>query len=61
MALLKRLNLPTVITGDKQAIYSALELDKKREGSQINFVLMRGIGDVVIEKIDINELKQIEL
>ncbi len=61
VALLKRLNLPTVITGDKQAIYSALELDKKREGSQINFVLMRGIGDVVIEKIDINELKQIEL
>ena len=38
-----------------------LILDKKREGSQINFVLMRGIGDVVIEKIDINELKQIEL
>ena len=61
VALLRKLNLPTVITGDKQAIYNALELDKKREGSQINFVLMRGIGDVVIEKIDINELKQIEL
>ena len=59
--LLQSLNLPTVITGDKQAIYNALELDKKREGTQINFVLMRGIGDVVIEKIDINELKQIEL
>ena len=61
VALLGKLNLPTVITGDKQAIYNALELDKKREGTKINFVLMRGIGDVVIEKIDINELKQIEL
>ena len=61
VSLLQSLNLPTVITGDKQAIYNALELDKKREGTQINFVLMRGIGDVVIEKIDINELKQIEL
>lgn len=61
VALLRKLNLPTAITGNKQAIYNALELDKKREGSQINFVLMRGIGDVVIEKIDINELKQIEL
>jgi len=59
--LLQALNLPTVINGDKQAIYNALEMDKKREGSQINFVLMRGIGEVVIEKIDINELKNIEL
>lgn len=59
--LLKSLNLPTVINGDRQAIYNALEMDKKREGSQINFVLMNGIGDAVVEKIDINELKQIEL
>jgi len=59
--LLQALNLPTVISGNKQAIYQALEMDKKREGSKINFVLMNGIGDVVIEKIDVNELKHIEL
>lgn len=59
--LLETLKLPTVIVGDKQAIYDALEMDKKRDGSQINFVLMNGIGDVVVEKIDINELKQIEI
>ena len=59
--LLKSLNLPTVINGDKQAIYNALEMDKKREGSQINFVLINGIGNAVVEKIDIDELKQIEL
>lgn len=58
--LLRALDLPTEVTGNRAEILAAMEYDKKRIGSQINFVLMNGIGDVYIEKIDIETLKQVE-
>jgi 3-dehydroquinate synthase len=59
--LLKALGLPIEIKSNKQAIINALEMDKKREGDQIHFILMKGIGEVVIELISIEELKKLEI
>lgn len=59
--LLQKLNLPVEIMGNKQEILEALTMDKKREGNSIHFILMKGIGEVVIESIGIDELKQISL
>lgn len=59
--LLSDLNLPTSINSNKDAIIEALEMDKKREGDSIHFVLMEGIGKVRIEEISLDELKAVEL
>ncbi len=59
--LLKALELPTEIPGSKNEIIEALDQDKKREGSSIHFILMKGIGQVSIESIEIDELKKIEI
>jgi 3-dehydroquinate synthase len=61
VGLLKALGLPTEIKSDKQAIINALEMDKKRQGNQIHFILMKGIGDVVVELISIEDLKKLEI
>ncbi|MDA3890730.1 MAG: 3-dehydroquinate synthase [Salinivirgaceae bacterium] len=59
--LLKALNLPIMVTEKHEEILEALLMDKKREGNEIHFVLMHGIGDVSLELISIEELKKIEL
>ncbi len=61
ISLLTALKLPVTVTSDKQAIIDALDMDKKREGDSIHFVLMEGIGKVRIEEISLNELKTVEL
>ncbi len=61
ITLLKALDLPVSIDSDKEAIISALDMDKKREGNAIHFVLMEGIGKVRIEEISLDELKAVEL
>ena len=59
--LLKSLNLPVSISEKHTEILDALIMDKKREGDNIHFVLMNGIGDVSIELISIEELRKIKL
>ncbi|MFA6402412.1 MAG: 3-dehydroquinate synthase [Salinivirgaceae bacterium] len=61
VTLLQKLNLPVEINGNKQEILDALTMDKKREGNSIHFILMKGIGEVVVESIGIDELKQVSL
>jgi 3-dehydroquinate synthase len=56
-ALLKNLKLPTKIQLDKTKVLDALKRDKKREGGLINFVLLKSIGNAVVEEISINELE----
>ncbi len=55
-ALLDRLNLPTRIDFDRQAVIDALGKDKKRESDHIKFVLLDGIGKSVIEDISLRAL-----
>lgn len=56
--LLERLQLPVRISaGSKQKIAEAIRKDKKREGKGIHFVLLKSIGEAVIEEIPIGQLE----
>lgn len=55
--LLKKLKLPTRLELDGERVFDALRKDKKRKGDSINFVLLHGIGNAVVEEISIKELK----
>lgn len=57
--LLQQIGLPTGISFDKRKILDALRKDKKREGSGIHFVLLKAIGETVIEEISIQELEEV--
>lgn len=59
--LLKAYELPVESNADVAAVLDALIKDKKKEGGYIHFILMKGIGDVVIEVINIEELKTFAL
>ncbi|MEJ2158184.1 MAG: 3-dehydroquinate synthase [Desulfobacteraceae bacterium] len=54
--LLDRLNLPTRVDFDPQAVIDALGKDKKRESDSIKFVLLEDIGRSIIEDIALDEL-----
>jgi 3-dehydroquinate synthase len=56
-ALLKKFQLPTRVRFDGKRLLDAVKKDKKREGEEINFVLLQGIGKAVVEKISVEELK----
>jgi len=55
--LLRKLKLPTRIQADREGMLDALRRDKKREGERIYFVLLRNIGDAVVDEISIKELE----
>jgi 3-dehydroquinate synthase len=57
--LLKKVNLPTKIRFDKKKIIDALRKDKKREGEDIHFVLLKALGEAVIEEISIEKLEEL--
>ncbi len=57
--LLERLGLPVDIRMDAQAALDALRRDKKRQGDYIHFVLLRTIGEAVVEEIPITELEAV--
>ncbi|MBA4390865.1 MAG: 3-dehydroquinate synthase [Syntrophus sp. (in: bacteria)] len=57
-SLLTSFNLPTEIGSDRDAIMDAIRKDKKREGTDIHFVLLNGIGNAIIETIGITELEE---
>ena len=57
--LLKKLKLPTRLQIDNGKVLEALRKDKKREGENINFVLLNRIGNAVVEEIPISELEAV--
>ena len=57
--LLKKLKLPTRLPFDRKMVLDALRKDKKRRGDKINFVLLGGIGNAVMEAIPIKELEDV--
>ncbi|MFZ1986945.1 MAG: 3-dehydroquinate synthase [Desulfatitalea sp.] len=58
VALLDRLNLPTALDFDRAAVFAALQKDKKRQQTQIHFVLLKALGHAVVESISIEALGQ---
>ncbi|MCP4575684.1 MAG: 3-dehydroquinate synthase [Deltaproteobacteria bacterium] len=55
--LLTLLGLPTTVDVDRQKAIAALSKDKKKQGDNIHFVLLKGIGEAVVEDIPVKELK----
>jgi 3-dehydroquinate synthase len=56
--LIKNLRLPVGLNADRQRILDAMKRDKKREGNNIHFILLHGLGNAVVEDISIKELEK---
>jgi 3-dehydroquinate synthase len=59
VGLLEKAGLPTKMQLDIPAVMDAIGKDKKREGGKINFVLLEGIGQAVVERISMEELEAV--
>ena len=57
MNLLRELNLPICIKVNPQRILDALKKDKKKAADSIDFVFMKGIGEVVVERVSFDEIE----
>ncbi|MCK4495069.1 MAG: 3-dehydroquinate synthase [Candidatus Aminicenantes bacterium] len=55
--LLQNLKLPTQLPPNKDLLIDAIKKDKKREGEDIHFVLLAGIGKAEVIKISYEELE----
>ncbi|HBF87986.1 MAG TPA: 3-dehydroquinate synthase [Bacteroidales bacterium] len=56
--LIQSFGLPTEFLFDKTKIIEAIAMDKKRESEDIHFVFINKIGNAVIEKIKLTDLKK---
>jgi 3-dehydroquinate synthase len=54
--LIERYGLPTTAGYNKQKVFDVLVSDKKREGEQMNFILLEKIGKAVIRKLPLQEI-----
>ena len=59
--LLNSYELPVENPANPTDVLDALLKDKKREGESLHFILMKGIGDVVVEPISVSELRKAAL
>lgn len=57
--LLEKYNLPTYAEFDKQKAFNVLKMDKKRERSEMNYVLLQKIGKGIVKSIALKQLEKI--
>jgi 3-dehydroquinate synthase len=57
--LLQKLKLPTGLQSAGGQLIDALKKDKKRKGDRIDFVLLHGLGNAVVEEISLKELEAV--
>jgi 3-dehydroquinate synthase len=57
-SVIESYGLPATITYDKEAVFDILKKDKKKEGSDIHFILLNDIGNATIQKISFTSLNQ---
>lgn len=57
--LLENYHLPIHFQFDLEKIWEILKMDKKRNGKEMNFILLNKIGDAVVKPIPINQLKEL--
>lgn len=58
-SLLLKLDLPVKADTDKTMLLDAMKKDKKRKGDEIDFVLLNGIGNAIIEGISYEALEEV--
>jgi 3-dehydroquinate synthase len=57
--LIEKMQLPTSIDIDKNALFQAMKKDKKREGGSVHLVLLESLGSATVVNILYNELEEI--
>ncbi|HEY1869827.1 MAG TPA: 3-dehydroquinate synthase, partial [Chitinophagaceae bacterium] len=57
--VLEKYGLPTYATLDKQKVFDVLRMDKKREKTEMNYVLLEKIGKGIIKSISLSQLEKI--
>ena len=57
--LLTALKLPTRMAIDKSSVMEALRHDKKRENDAVHFVLLRRLGEAVVDPIPLSDLASV--
>ena len=58
-SLLEKFHLPVRLEFNRQQVFEAIGKDKKREGSRLKFVLLKKIGEAVVDEISIHELDEL--
>jgi 3-dehydroquinate synthase len=59
VSILERYGLPTYAKFDKQKVFHALKMDKKRERKEMSYVLLEKVGTGVIKTISLDQLEKI--
>lgn len=59
--LLSGFDLPLMSPADPARVFDAMVKDKKKEGDTIHFILMKGIGNVIVDPVNVEELKKFAL
>jgi 3-dehydroquinate synthase len=57
--VLEKYNLPTYASFDKQKAFEVLKMDKKRESTDMNYVMLEKIGKGVVKSIPLDQLEKI--
>ena len=57
--LLEKFNLPVRLEFNRQQVFEAIGKDKKWEGDRLKFVLLKKIGQAVVNEISIHELDEV--
>ena len=58
-SLLEKFNLPVQLDFDRQSVIEAVGKDKKREGQSLKFVLLKRIGEAVVEEVSIHDIEDL--
>ncbi len=57
--LLENFRLPVELEFNRQQVFEAIGKDRKREGDRLKFVLLKRIGEAVVNEISIQELENL--
>ena len=58
-SLLEKLRLPVRFEFNREKVLEAIRKDKKREGDNLKFILLKRIGEAVVNQISISELVEL--
>jgi 3-dehydroquinate synthase len=59
ISLIERMGLPVSMDVDLNELLGAMKKDKKREGGDIHMILLKGLGNAIIENFTYNDLEEI--
>jgi 3-dehydroquinate synthase len=55
-SVIEKYGLPTMIDFDKEAVFDILKRDKKKEAGFMHFILLKDIGNAIVQKISLTDL-----